>query len=215
MLYLQRQTQKLFLNEQDRILRNAIYRARNQKWIKKDFQLTEEGKKRIFSFFPPLIPSRFWDGNWYLVIFDIPEKIRKKRDILRDNLKKLGFGKLQESCWISAINYLNNIEKIVKDFQLDSYVILAQTDKLGVESSKNLAEKVWKLQQINQDYLNFIKKWQQSSEEEKFWLLFQYFSILKKDPQLPLDLLPENWGGERAKKLMKDFLKNRKINFPF
>ncbi|MFA5991738.1 MAG: hypothetical protein WC794_05855 [Candidatus Doudnabacteria bacterium] len=41
------------------------------------------------------------DGVWKLVIFDIPEKQKKIRTVLRAKLKQLHFKKWQNSIWIS------------------------------------------------------------------------------------------------------------------
>ena len=79
------------------------------KWI-----LTEKGEKHQtdllrsvskacdpipFSSKYPITKSK----NDILIIFDIPEKERAKRDWLRDVLKKLGMEKLQHSVWIGKI----------------------------------------------------------------------------------------------------------------
>lgn len=44
-------------------------------------------------------PKR-WDGKWRLVIFDVPEKRRRDRDLLRRTLRQLGFYRLQQSVWL-------------------------------------------------------------------------------------------------------------------
>lgn len=44
--------------------------------------------------------KRKWDGKWRVVVFDIPEKKRIFRDIIRDHLKVIGFKKLQNSVFI-------------------------------------------------------------------------------------------------------------------
>ena len=92
MLKLQKRLGRLFLKDRDRIIRNAIRNARPRGWIQKDGKLTEEGKKRFRNLLPVFLPSKKWSGKWYLAIFDIPEKIRRRRDILRENLKRLGLG---------------------------------------------------------------------------------------------------------------------------
>jgi len=203
---------KLFLEKKDRIIRDALYRAKYKGWIKEDLRLTQEGKKRLFSFLPPILPVKYWDGNWYLAIFDIPERMRQKREILRINLKRLGFGQLQASCWISAINYLKNVEDLIKFHKLEPYVILAQTDKLGREDSKSLANRVWELNKINQLYEGFISDWEKASENERFWLILKYFNILKKDPQLPIDLLPDDWQGRKTYQIIKRHLKQNSFS---
>ena len=45
--------------------------------------------------------SRRWDGRWRLVSFDVPNRHRDKRDILRSSLKEAGFYQLQKSVWIA------------------------------------------------------------------------------------------------------------------
>lgn len=42
----------------------------------------------------------FWDGKWRMIIFDIKEKQRKRRDELRLLLEGVGFIKLQQSVWV-------------------------------------------------------------------------------------------------------------------
>ena len=42
----------------------------------------------------------FWDGKWRMIIFDIKEKQRKRRDELRLLLEGVGFIKLQQSAWV-------------------------------------------------------------------------------------------------------------------
>lgn len=41
-----------------------------------------------------------WDGKWRVVVFDVPEKKRTFRDIIREHLKAIGFKKLQHSVFI-------------------------------------------------------------------------------------------------------------------
>lgn len=41
-----------------------------------------------------------WDGKWRLVIFDIAEKYKKIRDVVRCKLKEMGFYQFQDSVFI-------------------------------------------------------------------------------------------------------------------
>src|SRR5690606_721888 len=43
-----------------------------------------------------------WDGTWLFVLFNIPERQRKYRDILRNRLSGIGFGRVQNSLWATA-----------------------------------------------------------------------------------------------------------------
>ncbi len=201
---MQKKIDRLYFKGADRTVRNAIYRVRHKGWLDKNLNLTKEGWQKLRNSLPVLSPQRNWDGNWYLTIFDIPEKMRRKRDILREKLKLLGFGQLQASVWISAFNYLENVEEIIENYQMVPYVILAQTDKIGREDSHVLADKVWELKKLNEEYENLLKEWEGAEESEKFWLKFKYLDILKRDPQLPKELLPEDWLGLKAQKIFKN-----------
>lgn len=186
-------------------VKNALYRVKSHGWIKNDLRLTLEGKKRLKNVLPHFLPKKKWHRSWYLVIFDIPEKLHWKRDAFREKLKELGFGKLQQSVWISAINYLPLLEKIVFDYGLESYVIFAKTDKIGRENAKEFAEEIWHLKKINREYQKFILSWQKVKNKKEIILLgMEYLQILGKDPQLPEELLPENWAGDKAHQLIKN-----------
>lgn len=71
-----------------------------------------------------------WDGKWRIIIFDIPEEAKLKRDKLRLLLNKQGFLKLQASVFIhphplnrEAINYL-------KTSGLMEYIRMARIDEM-------------------------------------------------------------------------------------
>ena len=65
-------------------------------------RLTKEGEKKAGKFqinkLAILTPKQ-WDGVWRLIIFDIPEKLKIKREAFRGKLKELGFYLLQKSIW--------------------------------------------------------------------------------------------------------------------
>lgn len=44
--------------------------------------------------------KRKWDGQWRVVIFDIPEARRRMRDQLRSLMKEIGFYRIQDSVWV-------------------------------------------------------------------------------------------------------------------
>lgn len=51
-----------------------------------------------------------WDGKWRVVVFDIPEKYKKVRDIFRMRLKQLGLYPFQESVFVSPYKCFGEIE---------------------------------------------------------------------------------------------------------
>ncbi len=91
----------------------------------KTLMLTEKGKKRAISFnfskikikIPPV-----WDGLWYLVIFDIPEKHKWARLSLRDKLLDLGFFQYQKSVYIYPFACKDEVDFVVEYFEMRRYV---------------------------------------------------------------------------------------------
>lgn len=93
-------------------VRRSIYKLKRNNYIKwkRDkrknilrLELTEKGQKLFGSMkFDDITiaPSKAWDKKWRFLMFDIPEKSRSVRDLLRNKLKSLGFFRFQQSIWI-------------------------------------------------------------------------------------------------------------------
>jgi DNA-binding transcriptional regulator PaaX len=74
-------------------------------------RLTNSGKEKAV-LAKLLLGEEKWDGKWRIVMFDIPEKRRLARDILRSKLKAWGFTQYQQSVWITK----KDCAKLLKDF---------------------------------------------------------------------------------------------------
>lgn len=103
--------------------------------------LTEDGKKKAlqYNFDDMKIkkPNQ-WDGKWRLVLFDIPERIRKGRDALRDKLKELEFYELQKSVWAYPYPCEDEINFVIEVFDLRPYIRLAEVIKITNEAKLKL-----------------------------------------------------------------------------
>jgi DNA-binding transcriptional regulator PaaX len=80
--------------------------------------LSKEGKKIAgrYHIDDLRIPKpKKWDGRWRILIFDIPDKNKVKREALRGKLKELNLYKLQKSVWVCPYNFQNEIE-ILRNF---------------------------------------------------------------------------------------------------
>ena len=53
-----------------------------------------------------------WDGKWRIVVFDIAEEKRNKRDFLRRRLSWLGFRELQKSVWVFPYDVKKELEEL-------------------------------------------------------------------------------------------------------
>jgi len=97
--------------------------------------LTRKGKQqaKILSLLGNSInfkkPKR-WDGKWRLVVFDIPEKDRVFRDILRAHLRELDFYKLQNSVFVSPYPFEKPILELIELYSAGSYVRVITATKI-------------------------------------------------------------------------------------
>lgn len=99
--YRRRYPRKTF-TQAARRLKGEYYFAvkRRNAW---QFSLTEKGRALLdaYTIGQKIIkPSAKWDGKWHVIIFDIPETVRAKRDCVRRTLIELGFHRLQDSVWV-------------------------------------------------------------------------------------------------------------------
>lgn len=175
------------------------------------FRLTNRGRNQLVRDFPILkLAKKKWDGIWTMVVFDIPEKQRGVRRTLREKLLELGFGKMQHSVYISPYNLGEDLREFLVNYGLADQVFVARTHQLLAGNEKLLAEKIWRLKKINQEYKNLLKEWEEgrkvTSDKRKRLtkrLRSWYLEILTCDPLLPQELLSEDWAGERVRRLIK------------
>jgi len=79
-------------------------------------------------------PKR-WDGKWRMVIFDIPEKDRLFRDVLRSHLRELKFFKLQHSVFVSPHPFEVAILELTELYSAQAYVRVITAEKIDNEDS--------------------------------------------------------------------------------
>jgi len=87
--------------------------------------ITKKGAERVLRMELKTIEKKKRpDGRWQMIIFDIPEKKRDLRNLLRENLYLLGYKMLQQSVWISPYDILKETEAILRTYSLDPYAKL-------------------------------------------------------------------------------------------
>lgn len=87
--------------------------------------LNEQGKKRALAYRIETMTVKkppIWDKRWRIVMFDIPERLRKSRDVLRVHLLGLGFYELQKSVFVHPYPCTDEIEYLIEFYGLRKYV---------------------------------------------------------------------------------------------
>ncbi|MDO8570743.1 MAG: CRISPR-associated endonuclease Cas2 [Candidatus Daviesbacteria bacterium] len=93
------------------------------------FKLTDSGKDKALWMKMTEIEEK-WDGKWRLVIWDIPEKRRTVRNILRNKLKQLGFQQFQKSVWGSKKDCTKVLRDFIKQVGVQDWVMVIESDDI-------------------------------------------------------------------------------------
>lgn len=114
---------------------NSLYTSHLIKEIHQDGKttliLSEGGKKRVLQFNINKMeikkPTK-WDKKWRVIMFDIPEKLRRLRDSLRFHFREIGLIELQKSVFVFPYPCSKEIIFILEFYNAKKYVrfILAE-----------------------------------------------------------------------------------------
>jgi len=180
--------------------------------------LLTKGAKRIFE-----RKNSHWDGSWNIVTYSIPEQRRQARDRLRLELNWMGYGTLSEATWISPYDLTKEVEDLADRLEVRDHIQIFQAKNQGLTDSKEIVRLGWDLSRIHNKYANFIDKYQPRLEEhlkqlqagetiepsecfvERFSLIHEYRRLPFFDPDLPKELLPEDWLRPRAAALFREY----------
>ena len=113
-------------------LRRERYIEQVQEGEKKLYRLTAKGEyelsRILFLQYMEAQRKIKWDRTWRILIFDIPEWMRKYRDHLRALLKESGFQMWQFSVWVTKHNPEPELYKLLKYLGLHKYYALIEAD---------------------------------------------------------------------------------------
>ncbi len=196
-------------------------RAGELKKIRRDdqlgYQLTPKGRELAVGSLPLLKFRREWDGQWRLVFFDIDEKHRGLRSALRTKLRGLGFGPWQKSLWLTPFDVTADLNRFLEAVSLKGMVEVLAAKRLYVSDEKALAEKVWRLSNLNRSYANLGTEWAAAQRQYSQNIMIlkkiaasleeRYLGLIAIDPGLPKVLLPDDWQGDTVAKLLPEWVK--------
>ncbi len=136
----------LYLKEQGPLMLHQLYekfadRANKKKIYDTMFRLTTQGVVNLNNdryeisdeaniLLHTIAKER--DGVWKMVIFDIPEKKRQVRNVIRAKLVSLGFQRWQNSIWISPYTMAPEIEEELNELAKHYFIRLIKTTDINV-----------------------------------------------------------------------------------
>jgi phenylacetic acid degradation operon negative regulatory protein len=180
--------------------------------------LLTEGAQRIFQ-----RKNSRWDGNWNIVTYSIPESLRQARDRLRLELGLMGYGPLSEATWISPYDLTREVKSLLARLNIEEYVHIFSARHQGGTDPAELVSRCWDLGKIHRMYADFLAAYRPKLEEHRkrveagetiepsecfvarFNLIHEYRKLPFYDPDLPLELLPDNWLRPQAAVLFDEY----------
>ncbi len=111
---------KSFYNALKRLERKHLVGFRRRVG-REEWYLTAEGERRARRLNTRLSSAKQaqrWDGKWRLVMFDVPERVRSRRNFLRRELSGLGFHQLQKSVWVIPYPPPEDFTQMIAELEL-------------------------------------------------------------------------------------------------
>lgn len=180
--------------------------------------LLSAGAQRIF-----VRKDTTWNGTWNIVTYTIPEEERKTRGTFRRELIWMGYGALSGATMISPYDLTGEVIKLAEQLGVIHRIHIFQARENGLTDAKEIVSSCWDLNRIHDMYYEFLEKYQPRYERwveringnedieageyflERFLLIHEYRKLPFYDPDLPEELLPEDWLRPRAATLFQEF----------
>jgi len=86
-----------------KLLKEGLIKLESGPGHTKRARLTKRGAMNLarYDFARMTVTKKTWDGKWRVIVFDIPEQQKRKRETLRGVLRGAGFCFLQRSVWVT------------------------------------------------------------------------------------------------------------------
>jgi phenylacetic acid degradation operon negative regulatory protein len=157
-------------------------------------------------------PERDWNGDWLILLATVPENHRNLRHRLRMSLSWAGFGSLGPGVWLSPHpSHAAEARQVLESLGKPVHGTLLHARLDNPDDRLRLVTDAWDLTALEQQYRAFVDRFTPVRPDspgqalaELAHLIYQWRRLLLADPGLPPNLLPAQWSGEQARRLLLD-----------
>jgi DNA-binding transcriptional regulator PaaX len=148
------------------------------------------------------VVERHWDGRWTLLTFSVPEARRADRHALRTRLGWFGFGSLRSGLWVSTS--ATDIAPVLAELDLLQHAEVFRAEAFMWTDPTRIAGEAWDLPELAAGYDQFLQRWTDRAYGDldelsrRVRLGAEWLLLIRRDPVLPVALLPAGWPGVRA-----------------
>jgi len=95
--------------------------------------LTSKGEEKALKTKYKLVKKKVRkDKKWIMLMYDIPEKNRKKRIFLKENLKSLGYQQFQKSVWVCRYDTFKETRELIDLTSLEKFVKIFLIEEIKI-----------------------------------------------------------------------------------
>ncbi|MEJ6511233.1 MAG: PaaX family transcriptional regulator C-terminal domain-containing protein [Actinomycetota bacterium] len=206
-----------------RAARQAVNRTAADGWLEGEsvgrytrWRLTSSGRRMIGSAVPrvqrSIVSDRTWDGTFLLLTLAGAALDREARDRLAVGLDFEGFGTLGPGTWVAVgEGSREGADSVLSACGLQDRALLFSAQSVdGAETPGEVVALAWDLDTAAAAHEAFLEEFERAvpaDECEAFALrtrlAHEWRHLLSVDPSLPLQLLPADWVGTRARKVFQ------------
>lgn len=206
-----------------RAARQAVNRTAADGWLEGEsvgrytrWRLTSSGRRMIGSAVPrvqrSIVSDRTWDGTFLLLTLTGAALDREARDRLAVGLDFEGFGMLGPGTWVAVgEGSREGADSVLSACGLEDRALLFSAQSVdGAETPGEVVALAWDLATAAAAHEAFLEEFERAmpaDECEAFALrtrlAHEWRHLLSVDPSLPLQLLPPDWVGTRARKVFQ------------
>jgi phenylacetic acid degradation operon negative regulatory protein len=153
-------------------------------------------------------PEATWDGAWTIVHFRFPGEESQARDRLREVLMVEGFGTLDPGLYLHPADRIARTAAAARELGVQDHMVVFRGPQHPRGQERRLVHELWDLAALRSRYAAFLGRFSgvradrlnpQQAFGVRFAAMFEFFRITWDDPDLPLDLLADDWPGEQAR----------------
>jgi phenylacetic acid degradation operon negative regulatory protein len=164
-------------------------------------EILEDGRIRIWD---TGAVNHDTDTPWTLLSFSMPEAWQRQRHDLRSRLAWAGFGPLQSGLWIAPGRV--DVASVVAELGLDAHVRTFHAVPAPPTDLAQVVSEVFDLEALAAGYHEFLAIWDRPAAAANagdalaltLRLSAEWLEVIRRDPRLPLQLLPDPWPAVRA-----------------
>ena len=206
-----------------RAARQAVNRTAADGWLEGEsvgrytrWRLTSSGRRMIGSAVPrvqrSIVSDRTWDGTFLLLTLTGAVLDREARERLAVGLDFEGFGTLGPGTWVAVgEGSREGADSVLSACGLKDRALLFSAQSVdGAETPGEVVALAWDLDTAEAAHEAFLEEFERAmpaDECEAFALrtrlAHEWRHLLSVDPSLPLQLLPPDWVGTRARKVFQ------------